>query len=230
VTKPNRNPDPIAAAEAVVRTEKEELARILTKRARIDADVLLYASAQRDQAARPTDFNDSHRRLAAIHTQLAALRADERELSVEISSASQRVAAAEAALRRLQSVEGAQKVRELLPELELHAKRLDEATRVLIDGYSGFKDLMREVRALSGSSETNAEGRPLDPSPAPSDRVVAVNMRNALVASLIETDLEVERLPPHARRSFGTLAAAWRLGIERWCDDCLPARTNKEAA
>jgi hypothetical protein len=53
-------------------------------------------------------------------------------------------------------------------------------------------------------------------------------MKNALIASLTETDLEVERLPPHARRSFGQLVAAWSTGIERWCSDCLPQ--DREAA
>jgi hypothetical protein len=53
---------------------------------------------------------------------------------------------------------------------------------------------MRAVRALSGSDATDEVGKPIAPSPAPSDRVVAVAMKNALIAVLTGTDLEVERL------------------------------------
>jgi septal ring factor EnvC (AmiA/AmiB activator) len=107
--------DPIATAEAAVRSAREQLSLVLGKQHRIDADTLLYASAERDQTARPTDFAQNQRRLAAIREHLRGLRADEQELSAEISSAHATVASAEAALRRAQSVKGAQRVRELLP-------------------------------------------------------------------------------------------------------------------
>jgi hypothetical protein len=225
--KPTK-PDPIATAEQALRLEREALSALTQRRAKIDADVILYSSAERDQTARPSDFADHQRRLAAVRLQLGALREDERALSDEISTQRAKVATSEAILRLHQSLKGARRVRELLPELSLYGKRLDEAVQVLVSTYGAAQETLRAIRMMSGNDITDEYGRPLDPTPAPSDRVVAVRMRNALIASLTETDLEVERLPPHARRSFSQLVAAWTMGIERWADQRLPQ--DREAA
>jgi hypothetical protein len=217
-----KSADPIAPAEATLRLEREALNELLTALGKIDAQTMMFQSTERDQTARPSDFAANQRRLAAVRVQLSALRDEETALNVKITGQRAVVQFAEANLRRAQSVIGAERVRELLPEQFLLAKRLDEATRVLIDGYHEFRDNLRAIRALSGTAETNAFGEPLSPSPAPSDRVVAVAMKNALSASLTQTDLEFERLPPHARHSFSQLASAWNSGIERWVTDLLP--------
>jgi hypothetical protein len=47
-------------------------------------------------------------------------------------------------------------------------------------------------------------------------------MRNALLAAFTGTDLESERLAPHARYDFKTLISAWTVGINQWCDRILP--------
>jgi hypothetical protein len=221
--------DPIAVAGENVRLEREALSALTLKRAKLDSDVLVLSTTERDQFGRPSDFSTSQRRLAAVRVQLAALREEELDLSAQINAQHSKVAAAEAELRRAQSVKGAQRVRETLPELTLCAKRLDEAAQMLVSTYYEFKNLMRAVRTLSGDAVTDDLGRPVNPSPAPNDRLIAVSMRNSLIAALIETDLEVERLAPHARHTFGQLAAAWNTGIERWCRQCLGPQ-DREAA
>ena len=71
VAKSRLRPDSIATAEAEIRREKEALAALLGKRAKIDADTLSFQSVERDQSARPSDFATNQRRLAAVRVQLA---------------------------------------------------------------------------------------------------------------------------------------------------------------
>ncbi|HWZ67943.1 MAG TPA: hypothetical protein VNW89_08950 [Stellaceae bacterium] len=230
VAKSRLRPDSIATAEAEIRREKEALAALLGKRAKIDADTLSFQSVERDQSARPSDFATNRRRLAAVRVQLAALRQDELGLSAEISAQNGKVAAAEAALRRLHSAASAAKVKELLPALLQHGAALDAAVATVVAEYAALKAKITEIRSMSGSNTTDDLGHPTDPSPAPSGALVAVSMRNALLSALAPTDLRIELLPPHARHGFRSAVAGWVATIERWCARCLGKPAPPEPA
>jgi hypothetical protein len=144
--------DPIATAETKLRLEKETLAELLTELSKLDAQTIAFQSVERDQTGRPSDFAAGNRRLAAVRVQLAALRDEEAVLQVKITAQRAVVASAEANLRRFQSASGASRVKELLPELHVMGRRLDEACQVLISTYGEVRDAMRAARALSGST------------------------------------------------------------------------------
>ena len=161
VAKSRLRPDSIATAEAEIRREKEALAALLGKRAKIDADTLSFQSVERDQSARPSDFATNQRRLAAVRVQLAALRQDELGLSAEISAQNGKVAAAEAALRRLHSAASAAKVKELLPALLQHGAALDAAVATVVAEYAALKARSpKSARCLAATRPTILAIRP----------------------------------------------------------------------
>jgi hypothetical protein len=54
----------VTSAEPALRKEREALAGLLQKRAKIDSDALVLATTERDQLGRSSDYTTSQRRLS----------------------------------------------------------------------------------------------------------------------------------------------------------------------
>jgi hypothetical protein len=200
-----------------LREAHEILAQFITKRSAHEAK-LADIGRQRAELSYDAHLGDKQAQahLEKLHT--AAAKADSEHISIDaaVSTAQSRVAAAERAVTKAQAAAKAQQILDLLPGLREHGKLLDKALLDLIDNYEKFQNTARTIRALTNPG-TDAAGMPLSTEKAvPSEALMRVGCKRALIAGLCQTDLEVERLAPSAKHSFSEIVDGWSESIRHW--------------
>lgn len=199
----------LGVAEATLRSEREALASLVTKRSLAD-DAYSALSEERAKIAYAAHTGDrsAERRLREIHAESASSFSEKEALTAAIDEAKRRVAGAELDRVAAEEAVKARQVLGLLDAFREHGAALDEAARSVVGAYNEFRDQARAIRGLGVGS--------------PSEQILRVASRRALVSGLIGTDLEVEMLAPRERHSFSELIQQWSAGIEGWAHARLP--------
>jgi hypothetical protein len=210
-------------AEDSLRKAREIVADFITKRA--DHEKKLQKLGQ-ERAALSYDAHrgdpKSRKRLDDLHLTAAKMDSEFLSLDAAVSEAQSRVKDAEAAVTKAQAAAKAQQILGLLPDLREHGKLLDRALLELIDNYEKFQNTARTIRALTNPG-TDAAGMPLSTEKAvPSEALMRVGCKRALIAGLCHTDLEVERLAPSDRHTFAEIVDGWSESIRHWARRRLP--------
>jgi hypothetical protein len=186
----------LADCEAKLRTSREQLADLITKRGKIDEEGVILVE-QRETLAFDAHCGNAtaRRKLDNLNQQLSKLRLDEESLQSAIATAHLRVSEAEQALRQAQSAANASAAQALCPLLLEHGVAADAAVAELTEALDGIRDTIRQLRQL-GVHAVN-------------ERSMALALKQALENALIVEGLDVPLHPPHQRRGFGQLVTVW---------------------
>lgn len=146
-----------------------------------------------------TAGGEARERLDSLNAQRVAAEQEARSIEIAVSEAKQRLQLAIAAETDSEEIAKAKRALALCSAFAARGEALDQSLTKFLDD---FRDLSADFNALSGLGYA--------PGSWP---LVAVNMRNAMIARLMFTDLQIEHLPPNRRHSFEEVINGWASSI-----------------
>jgi hypothetical protein len=150
-------------------------------------------------------------RLDELHGQQSMAEQDCKSLEIAIATAKQHLQAAQAAEQDAAEIAKAKRALALCSAFAARGEALDRSLTKFLDDFQG---LSSDFNALSGLG--------YGPGSWP---LVSINMRNAMLARLMFTDLQIEHLPPNRRHSFEEVINGWASHVRMRAE----ARLNKNA-
>jgi len=191
------------SAESRLRTEKENLASLITQRGRLDADAIALNSSREEHAySACTGDSKAQKHLTSLNSQFQALRDRESTLSIAIRTAELRVRSAEADFRHETERRSAKTALQLAETLRNHGRELDCAVKTLVSAYDALHELFSELRII-GAAPVNT-------------RLLTISCREVLKSCLHATALQLEPVPPSRRRDFGALCHDYARRVEQF--------------
>jgi hypothetical protein len=150
-------------------------------------------------------------RLDELHGQQSMAEQEAASLEAAIGEAKTRLQAAVAAEQDAAEIAKAKRALALCSAFAARGEALDRSLTKFLDDFQG---LSSDFTALSGLG--------FGPGSWP---LVSVNMRNAMLARLMFTDLQIEHLPPNRRHSFEEVINGWASHVRARAE----ARLNRDA-
>jgi hypothetical protein len=136
---------------------------------------------------------------AEINAKITELMTEESMLNAALKVAVKREAEAKAAQSDAQERDNAAKALALLDSFAKRGAALDAAFNAAIAEYTGLSEEFRQLERLGYGPTTYP--------------LVKVTMKTALLTKLMGTDLVVEHLAPHARKTFEGAIESWSSNV-----------------
>jgi hypothetical protein len=136
---------------------------------------------------------------AEINAKISELTAEESMLNAALKVASKREAEAKAAQSDAQERDNAEEALDLLESFAKRGAALDAAFNAAIAEYTELSEEFRQLERLGYGPTTYP--------------LVKVTMKTALLTKLMGTDLVVEHLAPHARKTFEGAIEGWSSNV-----------------
>jgi hypothetical protein len=138
---------------------------------------------------------DARHRLDELHGQASMAEQDCKSIDIAINEAKQRLAAAQAVDLDEHECQQASRALAFCDAFHARGEALDRSLTKFLEDYRGLNQDFLELQKVGYPPATWA--------------LVQINMKNAMIARLMFTDLQIEHLPPNRRHSFEEVIGSW---------------------